>query len=97
MSPSNMIASCAIRIGLVARICRSHSSKEEKCRQGRGSIPRFGKQLFACGFEVVVNPDEDLTVSCQSLTIFGLSKDYGPKLDHKIADGDEDDYIRTTR
>jgi hypothetical protein len=31
-----------IRIGLVARICRSHSSKEDQYRQGRGSIPRFG-------------------------------------------------------
>jgi hypothetical protein len=31
-----------IRIGLVARICRSHSSKDDQFRQGRGSIPRFG-------------------------------------------------------
>jgi hypothetical protein len=30
------------RIGLVARICRSHSSTEDQNRQGRGSIPRFG-------------------------------------------------------
>jgi hypothetical protein len=35
-----------IRIGLVARICRSHSSKEDQYRQGRGSIPRFGILLF---------------------------------------------------
>ena len=31
-----------IRIGLVARICRSQSSKDDQFRQGRGSIPRFG-------------------------------------------------------
>ena len=31
-----------IRIGLVARICRSQSSKDDQYRQGRGSIPRFG-------------------------------------------------------
>ena len=31
-----------IRIGLVARICRSQSSKGDQFRQGRGSIPRFG-------------------------------------------------------
>jgi hypothetical protein len=37
----------SIRIGLVARICRSHSSKEDQNRQGRGSIPRFGNLPFA--------------------------------------------------
>jgi hypothetical protein len=31
----------SIRIGLVARICRSQS-KDDQFRQGRGSIPRFG-------------------------------------------------------
>jgi hypothetical protein len=31
----------------VARICRSHSSKEDQNRQGRGSIPRFGIPSFA--------------------------------------------------
>jgi hypothetical protein len=31
-----------IRIGLVARICRSQSSQGDQFRQGRGSIPRFG-------------------------------------------------------
>ena len=36
-----------IRIGLVARICRSQSSKDDQFRQGRGSIPRFGKYSFA--------------------------------------------------
>jgi hypothetical protein len=30
----------------VARICRSHSSKEDQYRQGRGSIPRFGILLL---------------------------------------------------
>jgi hypothetical protein len=37
-----------IRIGLVARICRSQSSKDDQFRQGRGSIPRFGIKLFFC-------------------------------------------------
>jgi hypothetical protein len=39
-----------IRIGLVARICRSQSSKDDQFRQGRGSIPRFGTTLllFVC-------------------------------------------------
>jgi hypothetical protein len=32
----------SIRIGLVARICRSQSLKHDQFRQGRGSIPRFG-------------------------------------------------------
>jgi hypothetical protein len=41
-----------IRIGLVARICRSHSSKEDQYRQGRGSIPRFGIIVFF--FDLVV-------------------------------------------
>ena len=36
-----------IRIGLVARICRSQSSKDDQFRQGRGSIPRFGNLSFA--------------------------------------------------
>ena len=36
-----------IRIGLVARICRSQSSKDDQFRQGRGSIPRFGNFSFA--------------------------------------------------
>jgi hypothetical protein len=36
----------SIRIGLVARICRSHSSKDDQIRQGRGSIPRFGITLL---------------------------------------------------
>ena len=36
-----------IRIGLVARICRSQSSKDDQFRQGRGSIPRFGIISFA--------------------------------------------------
>jgi hypothetical protein len=36
-----------IRIGLVARICRSQSSKDGQFRQGRGSIPRFGIVFFA--------------------------------------------------
>jgi hypothetical protein len=31
-----------IRIGLVARICRSQSLIDDQFRQGRGSIPRFG-------------------------------------------------------
>ena len=35
-----------IRIGLVARICRSQSSKDDQFRQGRGSIPRFGRYSF---------------------------------------------------
>ena len=35
-----------IRIGLVARICRSQSSKDDQFRQGRGSIPRFGISLL---------------------------------------------------
>jgi hypothetical protein len=35
-----------IRIGLVARICRSQSSNGDKFRQGRGSIPRFGINLL---------------------------------------------------
>jgi hypothetical protein len=30
----------------VARICRSQSSKDDQFRQGRGSIPRFGKLPF---------------------------------------------------
>jgi hypothetical protein len=29
----------SIRIGLVARICRSQSSKDDQFRQGQGSIP----------------------------------------------------------
>jgi hypothetical protein len=37
-----------IRIGLVARICRSQSSKDDQFRQGRGSIPRFGILLLLC-------------------------------------------------
>jgi hypothetical protein len=40
------ISSLKIRIGLVARICRSQLSKDIQCRQGRGSIPRFGKLTF---------------------------------------------------
>jgi len=36
-----------IRIGLVARICRSQSSNDAQFRQGRGSIPRFGISSFA--------------------------------------------------
>jgi hypothetical protein len=40
--------SVTIRIGLVARICRSQSSKDDQFRQGRGSIPRFGINLFFC-------------------------------------------------
>ena len=35
-----------IRIGLVARICRSQSPKGDQFRQGRGSIPRFGKSFL---------------------------------------------------
>jgi hypothetical protein len=35
-----------IRIGLVARICRSHPSFGGQLRQGRGSIPRFGNYLL---------------------------------------------------
>jgi len=42
-----LAVSSSIRIGLVARICRSHSSKEDQNRQGRGSIPRFGNYSFA--------------------------------------------------
>ena len=38
-----------IRIGLVARICRSQSSKDDQFRQGRGSIPRFGIILLLFG------------------------------------------------
>ena len=41
-----MVQSTTIRIGLVARICRSQSSKDDQFRQGRGSIPRFGIILF---------------------------------------------------
>ena len=44
----NTWPSINIRNGLVARICRSHSSAKSKvARQGRGSIPRFGIILFA--------------------------------------------------
>ena len=45
LPPSNsgdLITCSIIRIGLVARICRSQSSKDDQSRQGRGSIPRFG-------------------------------------------------------
>jgi hypothetical protein len=38
----SVIISLHIRIGLVARICRSQLSKDNQFRQGRGSIPRFG-------------------------------------------------------
>jgi len=38
-----------IRIGLVARICRSQSSQDDQFRQGRGSIPRFGIILLHFG------------------------------------------------
>jgi len=38
-----------IRIGLVARICRSQSSQDDQFRQGRGSIPRFGIILLLFG------------------------------------------------
>ena len=41
-----IIACSNIRIGLVARICRSQSSKDDQSRQGRGSIPRFGTILL---------------------------------------------------
>ena len=47
-SSSNQLGSNNhIRIGLVARICRSQSSKDDQFRQGRGSIPRFGNFSFA--------------------------------------------------
>ena len=47
----SMIQYNNIRIGLVARICRSQSSQDDQFRQGRGSIPRFGIILltfFCC-------------------------------------------------
>ena len=37
-----------IRIGLVARICRSQLSQYDQFRQGRGSIPRFGTSFAFC-------------------------------------------------
>jgi hypothetical protein len=42
MTPSKQLRFETIRIGLVARICRSQSSQDDQFRQGRGSIPRFG-------------------------------------------------------
>ena len=48
LTPSNKrLFRLNIRIGLVARICRSQSSKDDQLRQGRGSIPRFGNIIFA--------------------------------------------------
>jgi hypothetical protein len=54
--PSNKHLSCStIRIGLVARICRSHFfCKEDQNRQGRGSIPRFGISDRSFAFGMVV-------------------------------------------
>jgi hypothetical protein len=47
---TELVDTLSIRIGLVARICRSQSSKGDQFRQGRGSIPRFGIISFVFAY-----------------------------------------------
>ena len=59
-----------IRIGLVARICRSQSSQDDQFRQGRGSIPRFGIILLRFEWNsAVVRPFFLDTTSVESSAI----------------------------
>jgi hypothetical protein len=55
-----------IRIGLVARICRSHPSFDGQFRQGRGSIPRFGIEFLLSSINSVSSCVCVAGVSCEN-------------------------------